>query len=264
MSLVGCGGAAELLDDAVVEVAAASNLAPVLDSLFAAFTALHEVPTRASLAGTGQLYAQIVHGAPFHVMLAADDERPRLLEEAGQAVAGSRFTFALGRLALYAPTLAPLPSTPWSILDRADIRVAVANPRTAPYGMAGMELLASLEVSLGGAPRWTVVTGENVGQALQFVRSGAAEVGFVALSQVRHEPEDHYVVVPDSLHAALPHDAVLLGPGRDHEGARAFLDFLRTEEASRILRAAGYEPPSPERPRVSPPPDQAPGRRGPT
>lgn len=244
--LLSCEGRSNAADGTQVEVAAASNFAPVLDTLFARFTAIHGVPIRASIAGTGQLYAQAVRGAPFHVLMAADEVRPRLLEEAGQAVPGTRFTFALGRLALYAPARAPLPSPPWRALERPGTRLAIANPRTAPYGVAAMELLAALGLE-PGAPTEpvgrTLVTGENVAQALHFVRSGAAEVGLVARSQVVSESEGHWAVVPDSLHAALRHDAVLLERARHHEGARAFLAYLRTDEARGLLRAAGYDVP---------------------
>jgi molybdate transport system substrate-binding protein len=221
-------------------VAAAANLAAAMDSLVAAFTAEHHVPVRVSLGATGQLYAQIVNGAPYHVLLAADRERARLLEEAGAAMPGTRFTYGLGRLVLFAPSWAPLPEEPWPLLARPGIRVAVANPRTAPYGEAARDVLERLELTRAVAP--ALVTGEGVGQAYQFVRSGAAEAGLVALAQVvRDEPPERWRRVPDELHAGVAQDAVLLAAGRDHAGARAFLDFLGGPRGRAILERFGYD-----------------------
>jgi molybdate transport system substrate-binding protein len=223
-----------------VQLAAAASLTPVLDSLTLAFTTASGVSVRVSPGATGQLYTQIVHGAPYHVFMAADDLRPRQLEDGGHTVPGTRFTYATGRLVLYAPGWTPLPEPPWPLLARPGVRLAIANARTAPYGAAALEVLERL--GLSGAVGHGLVRGESVGQTLQFVRSGAAEAGFLALGQVVSEPANAYRVVPDELHPGLPQDAVLLRRGEDHAGARAFLDFLAGDEAGRILARFGYEP----------------------
>jgi molybdate transport system substrate-binding protein len=231
----------------VVEVAAAANLAPLMDTLVAAFTAGTGWRVRVSFGATGQLFAQIRNGAPYHVLLAADQERPRLLEEASLGVAGTRFTYGEGRLVLYAPGAAPLAARPWALLRQRGIRVAVANPRTAPYGVAALATLERLRqmgelppLDDADPPAFTLVTGESVGQAFRFVRSGAAEVGLIALSQVVAEPADHYALVPRDLHPPIAQDALLLAPAASHAGAPAFLDFLRGHEARAILARFGY------------------------
>ena len=216
----------------------------------AVFSARHPIGVRVSVAGTGQLYAQILNGAPFDVLLAADAERPRLLEERRLAVTGTRFAFAEGRLVFYAPSLSPLPTPPWSVLHREGIRLAMANPRTAPYGAAAAAVLDALGgadlARAGEEPAYVVVTGENVGQAFQFVRSGAAEAGLVSLGQMIREPPEHYVVVPADLHPPIRHEAALLARAAAHEGARAFLAFLRGDDARAILTRFGYAVREPE------------------
>jgi molybdate transport system substrate-binding protein len=154
-------------------------------------------------------------------------------------------------MVLYAPGLESLPDPAWAVLRRPGVRVAIANPRTAPYGVAARAALAAFGVEAGAegaalrrGPQddaAIVITGENVGQALQFARSGAADVGLVALAQVRREPARHYVLVPPEHYPPLWHDAVLLEPGRDHPGARAFLTFLREPVARDILEGMGYQ-----------------------
>ncbi len=228
-----------------VTVAVAANVATAQEALTRRFTETTGIPVRTSVGSTGQLYAQILGGAPFQVFLSADQERPRLLEEGGRAVEGSRFTYAAGRMALYAPGNAPLPDPPWSLLRRAGTRIAVADPKTAPYGTAARATLARLGLLDAVGDR--LVVGENVGQTFRFVDSGAAEVGFVALSQVMERAPGTYRVIPDSLHPPLRQDAVLLRAGADSPQARAFLDYLRGPEAATILRRFGYRAPVPDR-----------------
>ena len=205
--------------DEPVYVAVAANFTATQNALAARFTERtgHEVVS--TFGSTGQLYAQIRNGAPLHVLLAADQERPRLLEEEGLAVAGSRFSFAEGRLALYGPTLDSVRTQGADLRDRPDVRVALANPQTAPYGAAALDALARL--GLLQSVRSRLARGESVAQAEQFVRSRAAELGFIALAQVIREPPSTYWLVPRELHRPLLHDAVLLEHGAQHVGARA-------------------------------------------
>lgn len=229
-------------DAGPVRVAAAANLTRAVDSLAAVFTATHGFSVSVSTGSSGQLYAQIRNGAPHEVFLSADQDRPGRLVADGFAVPASRFTYARGRMVLYAPHLAPLPDPAWGVLRHRRVRVAIANPRTAPYGVAARAALAAFGVEgEGGREAPILVTGENVGQALQFARSGAADVAFVALAQVLGEPPGHYALVPPDDYEPLWHDAVLLEPGRDRAGARAFLAFLREPAARDILVVMGYE-----------------------
>ncbi len=189
---------------------------------------------------TGKLYAQTIHGAPFDVLLAADSHRPRLLEGRGDAVAGSRFTYALGRLALWSADPKRINGDGRAALKSEKFqRLALANPKTAPYGLAAEQTLRSLKLweRLGGK----VVRGENVAQAFHFVATENAELGFVALSQVlTYKKKGSHWEVPASLHEPIAQDAVLLTHGKANPAAKAFLEFLRGEAAKKIIRELGY------------------------
>ncbi len=228
----------EASDAAVLRVAVAANFAGTHEGLAQRFSSLSGVAVSTSSGSTGQLYAQIRNGAPYHVFLAADEERPRLLEEEGAAVPGTRFTYALGRLALVGFGADSVRADGRDIAEGRFVHLAVANPDTAPYGAAAMEVLQRLGLDQRVAPR--IVFGESVAQVHQFVRSGAAELGFVALAQLQDTPPHRYWLVPVGLHAPLRQDAVLLAAGAGHEGARGYLRYLRGLEALEVLTEVGY------------------------
>lgn len=218
-----------------VLVAAAANVTVVAEELAAAFTAETGHEAVLAFGSTGGLYAQIAQGAPFEVYLAADAERPALALAAGFAIPGTGFTYANGRLALYSTTR-DVSGGPAAL--RSDVqRLAIADPELAPYGRAAAEVVAALGLTEALAGR--LVVGTSVTQALQFVVSGNAELGFVAAGQVGGGGS-HWVV-PAELHAPIRQDAVLLQAGAENIAARAFMDFLRGETAAAILSAAGYE-----------------------
>jgi molybdate transport system substrate-binding protein len=227
-----------------IDVAVAANFTSTIQTVAKRFET--ETGNRVSLSfgSTGKLYAQIVHGAPYDIFLAADKRRPRLLEANGEAVAGSRFTYARGRLALWQPgakTAKPGRAT----LEQADFaHLAIANPKTAPYGLAAQQTLQHLGLWKQLEPR--LVYGENIAQTYQFVASGNAPLGFVALSQVMtvHSPKASYWVIPENLHAPIEQQAVLLKRANHNATAAAFLNYLKTStEARRIIEAAGYSLP---------------------
>jgi len=197
--------------------------------------------TRASFGSTGKLYAQIRGGAPFEVLLAADEQTPRRLESDGAAIAGTRFTYAVGRLVLWSPDPERVDGTPGT-LERGSFRhLALANPDTAPYGGAARQVLQRL--GLWEPLQLRIVMGENVAQAFQFVATGNAELGFVALSQLggKNEALDgSRWLVPEKLHDPIRQQAVLLTAGRDNPAAAAFLACLRGEEVAQIVREYGY------------------------
>jgi len=226
-------------------VAVAANFLPAVEALRAPFRDASGHTLRLSAGATGQLYAQIIHGAPHHVFLAADRERPRRLVLEGHAVTDSRFTYAVGALALWSADPAML-DEPRAVLRAGRFRhLAIANPELAPYGAAARETLQSL--GLWRTLQDKLVRGHNVAQAFQYVATGNAELGFVALSQVldpRNPHEGSRWVVPASLHGPICQDAVLLSRGANNPAARAFLDFLRSRDAAQILRALGYRAPS--------------------
>jgi molybdate transport system substrate-binding protein len=226
-----------------VQVAVAANFAGALAKIGERFTAATGHTLKVSSGATGKFHAQIVHGAPFEVLLAADDETPRKLVDAGHAVAGTPFTYALGRLALWSARPG-LVDAQGAVLGSAAVNhVAIANPKVAPYGAAAMEVLRARGLAEMLAPK--LVTGESIGQAFQFVATGNAEIGFVALSQVQvpgQPPRGSFWPVPASLHREIRQDAVLLKAGEKNPAARALLEFLRSEPARAVIREYGYGP----------------------
>ncbi len=228
---------------AEVKVAVAANFAAPLDLIAAAFLKASGHPLAISSGSTGKLAAQIENGAPFEVLLAADAERPALLEKHGSAVAGSRFTYARGRLALWSADPA-LVDAEGKVLSSGRFRhLALANPKLAPYGAAAQHVLAGLGLWQKLAPR--LVQGEDIGQAYQFVATGSAELGFVALSQVRAgiaagQPKGSLWLVPEASYQPIDQQAVLLVKGKDSPGARALLDFLKGPATRAVLERFGY------------------------
>ena len=225
-----------------VRVAAAANFAAPLKALATDFERTSGHKVLLSTGSTGKLYAQIRSGAPFDVLLAADDETPARLEREGAAVAGSRFTYAIGKLVLWSAQ-ADLVDARGEVLRSGKFRhLALAAPGLAPYGAAALQTLTRL--GLLGALTARLVQGESIGQAYSFVASGNAELGFVALSQVFENgriSKGSGWIVPAHLHQPLRQDAVLLTSGRDLAGARALLDFLKTPRSKTALRAFGYD-----------------------
>jgi len=193
---------------------------------------------------TGKLYAQIANGAPFDALLAADDETPARLAQAGLAVADTRFAYATGRLVLWSAQPGVVDGDGAILREGGFRHLAVANPKLAPYGRAAMEALAALGLDTRLAPRF--VLGENIAQTHQFAASGNAELGFVALSQVARDGRltgGSGWIVPAQLHRPIRQEAVLLAHGRDNSAARAFLDWLRGSPAAAAIRRFGYDLP---------------------
>ncbi|MBB4120917.1 molybdate ABC transporter substrate-binding protein [Martelella radicis] len=223
-----------------VNIAVAANFtaaAEEIATLFAEETG-HEAVL--SFGSTGRLYAQILHGAPFSVFLAADQERPRLAVEAGLALADSRFTYALGALVLFSAEEG-LVDDDGSILERPDDfnRIAIANPASAPYGAAAVETLEALK--LYDSLKERIVQGENITQAFQFVATGNADIGFVALSQVAGREGGSRWRVPQDLYQPIAQDAVLLKSGADNPAAISFMAFLKSDVAHKIVQNHGYQ-----------------------
>lgn len=191
---------------------------------------------------SGKHYAQIKNGAPFDAFLSADPERPRLLEEEGLAVRGTRFTYAIGRLVLWSRDPTMVTGSGAEVLRTGSFKhLAIANPKTAPYGQAAVQVLTKLGLWESLQPR--VVQGENISQAFQFVTSGNAELGLVALSLVLDPRNNHAGSrweVPAVFHDPLRQDAVLLTKGQGHPAARAFLKFLRSPQARAVIVRYGY------------------------
>lgn len=223
-----------------LRIAVASNFAHAMQALGDRFEADSRHSLTVSLGSTGKHFAQITNGAPFDIFLAADAERPARLEREGRIVIDSRFTYAIGRLAIWAPPHSRM-DLPADLTRDEVARVAIANPRLAPYGRAAHETLKAL--GLWTAIEQKLVRGENIAQAFQFVFTGNADSGLIAQAQLAAlstEISGTVWEVPAELHAPIVQQAVLL---RDSKAARAFLAFLRTETARAIITSAGYEAP---------------------
>jgi len=226
---------------AEVQVAVASNFAGPMQALARQFeqkTGDHVVIVTGA---TGKLAAQIEQGAPFELLLAADDRTPSRLETAGLAVTGTRFTYAFGKLVLYSAK-AGFVDAKGAVLSSGRFRhLALANPKLAPYGAAAVAVLEHLHLLDSLRPK--LVEGENISQTLEFVATGNAELGFVALSQILLAGKPRagsYWLVPESLYAPIRQDAVLLKKGADNAVARALLDFLQTDGARKLIASYGY------------------------
>ncbi len=224
-------------------IAVATNFAPAFEVLVSAFEATGGHRIIMVGGSTGKLYAQIMRGAPFHAFLAADQERPQRLLESGRAVAGSGFTYAHGRLMLWSRDAGAIDGDLAETLRFASFRhLAIANPRTAPYGVAAREVLVTLGLMERLESR--LVVGENIGQAFAFVATGSAEFGLVARSGVLGQAvHGSRMEVPAHLHGAIRQDAVLLQRGRTNPAAHAILAYLQGPEARSTILAMGYELP---------------------
>jgi len=236
--LVLCSCSAPPEDAREVRVAVATNFAEVMEELAERFEAASGHEVLVSAASSGAHYAQIRNGAPFDVFLSADRERPELLEREGAAIAGTRFTYAVGRLALWSPDAA-LVDDRGEVLESGQFRyLAIANPELAPYGAAARQVLEGRGLWDGIQDR--LVRGQDIGQTYAFVFSRNAELGFVALSQIQRpdvETEGSWWLVPDSEHDPIEQQAVLLV---DTPAARQFLAYLRGAEAAALIRSFGY------------------------
>jgi len=225
-----------------VQVAVAANFSAPMQEIAAQFEKNSGHKALLSFGGTGKLYAQIVNGAPFEVLLAADDETPARLEKEGLGVVGSRFIYAIGKLVLWSAS-ADRVDAKGDILKKGGFKhIAIANPKTAPYGTAAIEALTRLGVMADLEP--LLVQGENISQTHQFISTGAAELGFVALSQVFKEGKltsGSMWAVPTKLYQPILQDAVLLAKGKNHPAAVALMAYLKGDKARAIIRSYGYE-----------------------
>jgi molybdate transport system substrate-binding protein len=224
-----------------VSVAVAANFTAPMQKIAAAFEADTGHKAELSFGATGKFYAQITHGAPFQVLLSADDTTPARLEREGKAVAHSRFTYAIGTLVLWSAQPGTVDAK-GDVLKSGDFKhLAIANPKLAPYGAAALQVMEKLGVATALQPR--LVQGENIAQTFQFVSTGNAQLGFVALSQVMADGKirsGSAWQVPASLHEPIRQDAVLLMPGKDSAAASALLTYLRGSKARTIIQSYGY------------------------
>lgn len=225
-----------------VQIAVAANFAAPLKQLATDFEKDTGHKLVAAFGSTGKFYTQIKSGAPFEVLLAADDETPARLEKEGDGVAGSRFTYAVGRLVLWSRQTGYVDDQGDVLKKNAFGHLALPNPKLAPYGAAALELLKALGVHDAVQPK--LVVAENLTQVQQFVATGNAELGFVALSQVLKEgkiAEGSGWIVPQKYYTPIRQDAVLLAKGKGKPAAEALLAYLKGDKARTAIKAFGYE-----------------------
>lgn len=224
-----------------VQVAVAANFTAPMQEIAQAFEQDTGNRVVAAFGSTGQLYAQISHGAPFEVFLAADATTPARIEQDGLAVTGTRFTYATGALALWSADASLISDGEQLLRSGSFQHLAIANPKTAPYGLAAKQVMQRL--GLSAALAHTLVEGQSIGQTYQFVASGNAELGFVALSQVYRNGEittGSAWQLPAELYEPIHQDAVLLDKGADNPAAAALLSYLKGKRAAAIIRSYGY------------------------
>lgn len=225
-----------------VQVAVAANFTAPIQAIAQDFEKDTGHTLVAAYGATGQFYAQIKNGAPFEVFLAADDSTPAKLEQEKAIVPGSRFTYAIGTLALWS-------AKPGYVDDKGEIlkqntfqHLAIANPKTAPYGLAATQVLDKLKLTEATQAKW--VEGQNITQTYQFVSTGNAELGFVAVSQIYKDGKvqsGSAWIVPAQLHAPIRQDAVLLDKGKDNPAAKALVEYLKGPKAAAVIKSYGYE-----------------------
>jgi molybdate transport system substrate-binding protein len=224
---------------AETQVAVAANFTDPAKAIADAFAAATGHKAILSFGSSGQFYSQMAHGAPYEVFLSADAERPKKAEQDGLGVPGTRFTYAVGRLALFSRTPGLVDSSGGVLKAGRFEKIAIADPAAAPYGVAAIQTMQRLGVY--GALRPKIVQGASITQAYQFVATGAAELGFIALSQVINEPGGSRWLVPAADHAPIDQQAILLFAGQTNPAAKAFLTFLRGPQAKAIIKRYGYE-----------------------
>ncbi|WP_372965178.1 molybdate ABC transporter substrate-binding protein [Marinobacter sp.] len=223
-------------------LAIAANFTGTMAKLIPVFEQQTGHHVRASYGSTGKLYAQIRQGAPFDAFMAADHKRPHLLVQDGLAVPGTQLPYAEGRLALWSRTEG-LFSDGMSYLQSDPSRLAIGNPKTAPYGIAAMEFLDNLHLTEILKPK--LVSGDSIAQTFQFVATGNAEAGFVALSQVWawQGSAGSLWLIPRQLHQPISQHVILLNRGSSNPATLAWMEFLQSTKAQAIIREDGYDIP---------------------
>lgn len=225
---------------AELRIAVASNFTDAIRNLVPLFEQSSGHQVKVSLGSTGKLFSQIVHGAPFEVFLAADAKRPEKAEREGLAITGSRFTYAIGKLVLWSAKKDQFGDGEAYLKSNQFTRAAIANPKTAPYGLAARQAMQKMEVWQNS--RKKLVRGENIAQTFQFAATGNAEIGFVAYSQIKawkKFPGSTWLI-PEDYYAPIAQQAVLLKKGSTNPAAHDFIQFLKSAKVKELITSFGY------------------------
>lgn len=224
-----------------ISVAVASNFTAPMQKIAAQFEKDTGHKAELSFGATGKFYAQISNGAPFGILLAADDKTPAKIAQEGKGDAASRFTYSIGKLVLWSKQDGYVDANGEVLKTGKFQHVAIANPKLAPYGLAAEQTLTKLNLLDAIKPKF--VQGENMGQTYQFAATGNAELGFVALSQVMEDGKikaGSAWVVPAQMHEPIRQDAIVLNNAKDNVAAKALMDYLKGDKARAIISAYGY------------------------
>ena len=227
---IGTAYAAETL------VAVAANFAKPMKELIAKFEVDSPHKVKMVIGSSGKIYAQIINGAPFDAFFSADQVKPAKLVKDELALEDSRYTYATGRLVIWSPNRQKRRE---KAVKGVPPLIAIANPKTAPYGAAALE--AFTHISLLPWREDRLVYGENIAQTYQFIASGAAEFGAVALSQVVNEPTASYDIVPDEMYSPIKQDMVMLKHAETNPATADFLNFMRSEKVADMIKTFGYK-----------------------
>ncbi len=225
-----------------VQVAVAANFTAPIQAIAKDFEKDTGHKLVASFGATGQFYTQIKNGAPFEVFLSADDTTPAKLEQEGDSVKGSRFTYAVGTLALWSARDGYVDDKGEVLKSNTFEHLSIANPKAAPYGLAATQVLDKLGLTDATKPK--IVEGQSITQAYQFVSTGNAELGFVALSQIFKDGKltsGSAWIVPANLHEPIKQDAVILNKGKDNAAAKALIEYLKGPKAAAVIKSFGYQ-----------------------
>ncbi|QJP95864.1 molybdate ABC transporter substrate-binding protein [Pseudomonas fluorescens] len=225
-----------------VQVAVAANFTAPIQAIAVDFEKDTGHKLVAAYGATGQFYTQIKNGAPFEVFLSADDTTPEKLEKEGDTVKGSRFTYAIGTLALWSAKEGYVDAKGEVLKKNEYQHLSIANPKAAPYGLAATQVLEKLKLT--ESTKAKIVEGQNITQAYQFVATGNAELGFVALSQIYKDGKvsnGSAWIVPASMHDPIKQDAVILNKGKENAAAKALVDYLKGPKAAAVIKSYGYQ-----------------------
>ncbi len=224
-----------------VQVAVAANFTAPMQKIAEAFKKDTGHTASLSFGSSGKFYTQIKNGAPFQIFLSADDDKPAKLEQEGMTVPGTRFTYAIGQLALWSAKDGYVDSKGEVLQKGRFAHLAIANPALAPYGQAAVETMTKLGLTASVQPK--LVQGENIAQTWQFIATGNAELGFVALSQVMEDGKlkaGSAWLVPADMHTPIRQDAVQLSNSKGNAAAEALMKYLKSDKARAIIKAYGY------------------------
>jgi molybdate transport system substrate-binding protein len=227
-----------------INVAVASNFTAPMKAIVTAFEQQSEHRVKLSFGSSGKFFAQITHGAPFELFFSADQTKPKALEESGLIVPGSRFTYAIGALALWSSNPTLLKNNAGALKQGQFTKLALANPKLAPYGLAAVEVLEHLALTEHTKAKW--VQGENIAQTYQFISTGNADIGFVAMSQIMQQGQINLGsswLIPHELYSPIKQDAALLARGKNSPAAKALLTYIQSNQAKAIIESYGYTTP---------------------